>query len=287
MQSATGVIALLFSCAMFGLPACAGDLNWFVWQGDVEVRAGGALDGMSAVRAIPAVRGEEPRLVFGDEEGRLHAVKFSQGQGHEVWISPPLWVNMVRKSPVAGIFVDDVNADGELEIVAYSRAGDFAFYRTSDYHLLWASDESDYETISAMTLANLDEDPQLELVFCGTTKESASRVFVYDCRDFFEEWRVEGDEKAHCVIVADLDGDGNLEVATNTGSVWDARTQRLEWSYPKGFGERIGYFDIDGDGTPELIGEFESLSATRYIRVFNVDQRRETFLTPLMDRKSQ
>ena len=74
------------------------------------------------------------------------------------------------------------------------------------------------------------------------------------------------------------DDDYGLEVVLNTGVVVDLETLIVEWYFADGFGDRLGFLDIDGDGVLELIGEVGGLRHSRYLRIFNVDIQTETFL---------
>ena len=68
---------------------------------------------------------------------------------------------------------------------------------------------------------------------------------------------------------------GSDEILLNDGYVFDARFFDLEWQSPEPFGERMGLLDLDDDLIPEVIGEFQG----RYLRVFDIDLRREKSLS--------
>ncbi|MDA0709064.1 MAG: hypothetical protein O3B73_02500 [bacterium] len=272
----------------------AADLSWYLWKDVPDIRFGGFIADMRAMKIIASTDGKDRRIVYGDKQGQIHVVRFEGGRFQDEWTSPTM------RSAIAEIFVGDVNLDGEIEIVAYTELGDIVFYRSSDYKLIWRSTQDDFASISAMTIENIDEDPQLELVFCAeekadiagyrppsskqnTEQERAlllSRLMVFDCKSLFVEWRSELGLFAESIVVGDLDDDGVLEIALNTGYIIDATYQRVEWEYHDGFGENIGFADIDGDGIPELIGEFRSATRPhRYLRIFDVDLRSESFLS--------
>ena len=117
-----------------------------------------------------------------------------------------------------------------------------------------------------MTLHNVDDDEQVELLFVAD-----GRLHIYDGRDQFEEWRSDQDNiTATEILVGDVDGDGAEEIVLNDGFVFDARYRDLEWQSPEPFGERMGLLDIDDDTIPEVIGEFQG----RFLRVFDIDLRR-------------
>ncbi len=273
----------------------ATDLAWLHWQNNDAIPFGGFVAEMRAVKAIAGKDGAKPRLVYGDRQGVIHMLELQEGRFREVWISPAL------RSAIAEVFVLDIDVDDELEIVAYTESGDIAFYRVSDFRQIWRSTDDEFASVSAMVIENIDDDPQLELVFCGEDvadtrnyrppggsrdnpdQERASqvgRLFVFDCKNLFLEWRSEQGLWGGSMAVGDLDDDGELEIALNTGFVIDATYQRVEWEYRGGFGEKVGYADLDGDGIPELIGEYHNATRPhRFIRIFDVDLQSESFLS--------
>jgi hypothetical protein len=284
-------VVLLIACAcQIGY---AGELNWYEWQGSADVNFGGLIDEMHAVKIINSK--DDRRIIFGDRQGQVHAVRLKKGKFQEEWAGQPL------RSAIAEVFVKDIDGDGKLEIVAYSEFGDIALYRADTYKLIWASTDDEYSTISSMIVQNIDNDPQYELVFCaeprtdvtnyrssgGGSQEEVerqrereiSRLFVFDCRNLFVEWESQPGVYGQSILVGDLDDDGIQEIVLNTGFVLDAEYRRIEWQYPDGFGQKIGFADVDGDGIPEIVGEYHSPTRPRrFLRFFDVDQQTESFL---------
>ena len=279
---------------LFALTATisATDLAWFHWKDNDAISFGGFVPEMRAVKAIVGEGDEAPRIVYGDRHGAIYVLEMQEGRFREVWRSPPLRTEIVE------VFVLDIDVDDELEIVAYTRSGDIAFYRARDFQEIWRSTDDEFASVSAMVIENIDDDPQLELVFCGEdASESRSyrppggsrdnsdqdrvaqigRLFVFDCKNLFLEWRSEQGLWAQSMAVGDLDDDGELEIVLNTGFVIGATYQRVEWEYRDGFGDKIGYADLDGDGIPELIGETKK--PHQFIRIFDVDLQSESFLS--------
>jgi len=226
----------------------------------------GALDEFDNLRLLaPAADGTD-RLVLGDNNGLLHVYEKRDGAFDEVWVSDYL------EGAVSGIFILDVNDDDLEEIVVFTDQGRFYYFDTQAYSTLWSNPPNEYENITGQTIHDVDDDPQPELIF-----GAGGRLIVYDGREQFEEWR---SDQTHLIatdiLVADVDGDGEDEIVVNDGYIFDARFRDLEWQSPELFGERMGVLDVDDDGILELVGEFKG----RFIRIFDVDLRREKSLKP-------
>ena len=177
-----------------------------------------------------------------------------------------MWKSEPLGSAIGGVFVLDVNSDGRKEIVAYTSGGQIYFWDALSRRIVWEIQRDRFRRISAMTLADVDRDVQMELIFCAD-----GLLYIYDGKTQFEDWESDQAFTAEEIVVGDVDGDGDDEIVLNTGVVLDARFHDVEWQSPERFGDRIGLLDIDGDGIPELIAESED----RVLKVWDLDLRRE------------
>ncbi len=261
------------------MPAQAGNPDWYHLRDNRQFQWGGSIDEMPQVRILPSGDEATLRVVYGDAGGSLNVVRYVDGRGYEEWKSEPLG------SAVLGVFVEDVDADGEFEIVAYTFTR-IVLYSADDYSFIWQIQQD----ITHVAIANVDDDPQLELVYLvKSLSHSEMHIHVYDCLEQYEQGISDVIPKesihAQSMVIADFDDDYGLEVVLNTGVVVDLDTLIMEWYFADGFGDRLGYLDIDGDGVLELIGEVNGLHHSRYLRIFNVDIQSETFLVLPKDEK--
>ncbi len=241
------VCIALYCAAAFSAPAAsASDLDEFDNLRRLEVR-----DGVE-------------RIAYGDANGRVHILEGKESTFNEVWVSEYM------EGAIAGLFVVDVNDDELDEIVVFTDRGRIHYIDSQDYRIIWSNPPGEYERITCQIIYDTDDDPQPELLFCAD-----GYLIVYDGRDQYEQWRSDQSNlTSRQILIGDVDGDGDQEIVLNDGYVFDARFFDLEWQSPDAFGERLGLLDIDEDGIAELIGEFQG----RYLRVFDVDLRREKSL---------
>ncbi len=201
------------------------------------------------------------RIIYGDANGRVHVLEDRNGQFEEIWLSDYL------EGAICGLFLNDINDDGLDELVVFTERGRIHYIDDKDYRVIWSNPPGEYAHFNGHMIKNIDEDPQPEIIICAD-----GCLVIYDGRDQYEQWRSEQDNlAAKDILIEDVDGDGNSEIVLSDGYVFDARFFDLEWQSSEQFGDRIDSIDIDGDGIKEIIGEFQG----RYIRVFDIDLRRE------------
>ena len=164
------ITAFLVAVVVSASPALAGELKWHLWQDVDGIQFGGFVDEMNSIKLIDAEDGNDRRIVYGDRLGLIHVVRFNEGRFQEEWVSPTL------KGPIAEVFLEDVNADGHLEILAYTELGEIIMFSAQEYTEIWRSTDDEFDTISAMVLADVDDDPQMEMIF---TAESVADVAGY------------------------------------------------------------------------------------------------------------
>ena len=204
---------------------------------------------------------ETKRIVYGDANGRVHVLEDENGQFEEIWLSEYL------EGAICGLYLNDINNDGLNEIIVFTEQGRIHYIDEKDYRVIWSNPPGEYDHFNGHIISNIDEDIQPEIIVCAD-----GHLIIYDGRDQYEQWRSEQDNlAAKSILVDDVDGDGSREIVLSDGYVFDARFFDLEWQSPEPFGDIMGLIDLDGDGIAELIGEFQG----RYIRIFDVDLRRE------------
>lgn len=224
---------------------------WLALAGDPFV--------LSACFPPLAVFPDTSKIAYGDVRGYLHILERGKTGYQEVWRSSFLG------SPVGGVFAEDIDHDGAVELVLFTSRGRIYILDGTTYRTIWQSEEGAFRNIAAMAVEDIDADPQPELVFCAD-----GRLYIYDGESLFRQWESEGEFQARQILVGDVDSDGEREIVLNTGFVIGPTFHDVEWALPDGFGERIALMDIDGDGVPEVLGE-----AGGFLRAFDVELQRE------------
>ena len=117
-------------------------MDWFLWQNNEDIQFGGFIDEMNSIRVIHDDDGEDMRIVYGDRLGLIHVVRFKDDRFQEEWVSPKL------RGPIAQVFIDDVNDDEMVEVLAYTELGEIIIFSAAGYQEVWRSTDDEFESIS-------------------------------------------------------------------------------------------------------------------------------------------
>jgi len=205
-----------------------------------------------------------PRFLYTDLAAHLHIYVVKKGRPELDWESATLG------SAVAALFVSDVNADGKKELIVATARGRIILYDAQTYDKIRENFIEPFESIQCMTSANLDNDPQEEIVFIAE-----NLLNIYDGKSATMEWRSQQALQANEILIGNVDDDPQPEIILNTGAIVDSKFYTLEpFSIENGmFGTRIRLFDLNADGHPEIIGEMPGFA----LKVYDVYARREVW----------
>ncbi len=181
-------------------------------------------------------------------------------------------VNLTHVGGSVGIYlsvaVGDLNADGHLDLVASNSGGGIIIFHNSPTGFN-TSEELDFPEPMPVVLADVDGDGLLDII-SSEFDGSAIRVFYQDELGEFEPSQVIGYvEGTENIVVTDLDGDGDADVAASTSVLTnlDEGVGILFQSSPRRFRARAGGLlnspdvigpgaiiavDLDGDGETDL-----------------------------------
>jgi len=202
------------------------------------------------------------RYMYSDIAAHIHVYVVKNGRSELDWETATLG------SAVSALFVTDLLNDGRKEIVVATSRGRFITYDARTYDRLTENFNEPFGTISCMTSANIDGDPQQELIFIGD-----NLLNIYDTKSRGREWRSQAAYQASEIILGNLDDDPQPEIVLNTGAIIDSRFYTLEtYSVLNGvFGTRLRLLDMNGDGYPEILGEMPGFA----LKVYDVYAQRE------------
>lgn len=202
------------------------------------------------------------RMLYCDQQGHLHVEKIEDGALVADWESTTLG------SRATSLFVTDLYGDGKLKIVVSTIAGRVLIYDLATYQLDWENLQLRYSRIDFMRPAQLDNDPQQEVVILAD-----DRLYIFDGYNRNIQWSSTTAMVATFLVIGNIDDDPQPEIVLNSGKIVDGRFYNIQFQTDKAFGDRIDLLDVTGDGYPDVVGEFSD----RSIKVFDVWRTREVW----------
>jgi hypothetical protein len=204
-----------------------------------------AADRMDHLAMYEPVHGEAGMyLVLADRFSTVQVIKLDARGAQREWKSKQL--SGIPEEVGTG----DLDGDGlEDSIICRTSGGKVYVWNMDGYNLVWESLQGDYQQVASFTVANVDDDPQQEIITI-----SDGILVYYDGVSFNKDWTSLDQYEASMVRAGDVDGDGRMEIVLNSGQVLDAISGTIEWE-EEPFFQIIELLDIDGDGMPEVLTE--------------------------------
>jgi hypothetical protein len=252
--------AALAAAVLAGAARAAGpvDLNYDEYQAVTQAAA--RFDHLAVIEPPAGTVGLY--LVLGDRYGLVHIYHLTHGDSREIWKSKQLG------GAVDEVRVADLDGDGRDEIIARSGGPQLYVWGGDKLDLRYESLVTDFQKFTSLTIGNVDDDPQLEIIL------NADRHLYYlDGKTFNREWTSLREYEATRMACGDVTGDGRSDLVLNTGQVVDSRSGDVIWA-DEVFGARIDLVDFDGDGVLEVLTESDGAP----LRIFDVDLRKEKHL---------
>jgi hypothetical protein len=189
------------------------------------------------------------RYLYVNNVPSIHAYSIEDGRSVQEWVSTGLG------SQVTACFMADLYGDGKELLVIATAGGRVMAYDPVNYDHYAENYLETFSSVSCLTVANLDEDPQLEIIFIAD-----NLLNIYDSLTRAREWRSMVQVQATEILVANVDDDEQLEIILNTGLVVDTKFYSMEPSKvgAMAFGRNMRLLDTNGDGFPEVFGELPS-----------------------------
>ncbi|MDH3217538.1 MAG: hypothetical protein OEN01_14850 [Candidatus Krumholzibacteria bacterium] len=208
------------------------------------------------------------RYIYADTGPHIHVYDVKDGRADLAWESTNLG------SPITALLVRDVNRDGKPSIMVTTRNGRIIAFDLDTYEREWENFEEPFESIECLTAANIDRDPQDEVMFIATRLGGGgSLLYIYDAVTRALEWRSQENFVATEILVGNVDDDPQPEIILNSGFVIDSRFYIIDLVKTEGggFGNRIVLQDLNNDGYPEVIGQLPN----RSLKVYDIYAERE------------
>jgi hypothetical protein len=202
------------------------------------------------------------RYMYSDYASHLHVYVVKNGRSELDWETATLG------SAITALLVSDVTGDGRKEIWVSTARGRIIVYDEQNYDRMYENFIEPFQSISCMTTANIDNDPEEEVIVIGD-----GRLNIYDGKNGALEWKSTATFAATEIILGNVDDDPQLEIILNSGTIIDSRFYTVEpYSLKSGsFGVRMKLLDMNGDGHPEIFSETTGFA----LKVYDVYGQRE------------
>jgi hypothetical protein len=208
------------------------------------------------------------RYLYADHGLHLHAYVVHNGRPQLEWEKTDL------DSPVSAMLFGDLGKRGNTVVLVATVGGRILAFDPVNFNLLFENLEEQFARISCVVAANIDDDPQDELLIIGRTLNGGDFcLHVYDVLSRTLQWKAGGDCNATELLVANVDKDPQLEIILNSGSIIDSRFRNTEINKigTGGFGNNMRLLDLNGDGYPEVIGEVNGFA----VKIFDIHSQVE------------
>jgi hypothetical protein len=244
-----------------------GKLYGFTNNGSLNIVTAWVHEAEGPIRSSPTVvdiyGDSHPEVIFGADDRKLHVLRQD---------GTPLW-SFEATGPVTSTpAVVDIDKDGKLEMifVSDSYTGVDSMFQSTVYAinhdrtLLWKHlTEKKFSSTSNPVVADLDGDQNLEVVFTGIYRgddgHNKTRVSVLSHEgnpvwDYDRGKSFEGVSMKSSVAVADMDGDGKLEVLMTRGLCLTYDGAVNWWADFPVIADRDPIIaDMNGDGTLDFL----------------------------------
>ncbi len=200
------------------------------------------------------------QFFYADRSGHVHVYGMQDGVLERKWEVTTLG------SRATCMEVADLYGDGKQKLVIGSVQGRLLIYDVATFQLEWENLQVRFNRVEHGTVANLDNDPQLEVILLAD-----DNMFVFDSYNRTIQWNSTTKVLGKYVAVGNVDDDPQPEIVINNGQIFDGRFFNIQFQTDQPFGDKIALVDMTGDGYADVIGEFPD----RTIRLYDVWNGRE------------
>lgn len=212
---------------------------------------------------------EEPmKYIYADNGPHVHVYEVEKGKAKLAWETSNMG------APITTLLVADLDRDGKASIVLTTLNGRIVAYDLHNYERVWENFEEPFKSITCLAAANVDKDPQDEVVFIAERIDGrGSFLFIFDSVSRALQWQSQENFIASELLVANVDDDPQPEIILNSGFVIDSRFYNIDLVKREGggFGEKITLRDLNSDGYPEVIGRLPN----RMLKVYDLYAQRD------------